>query len=49
MSDDEQMSIGKGLQALAGAIIFVASAYFYIQTNSNWFVMSAIIGVMIAW
>lgn len=43
--DAEDLS--KITRPIAGAILFAASSYFYIQTNNQWFAFGAFIGVMV--
>jgi hypothetical protein len=46
MTDTKDM--GDIVKPIAGAIVFVASCYFYIQTQNNWFAAAAFVGIWAA-
>jgi hypothetical protein len=38
--------IGDITKPIAGAIVFVAASYFYIQTQNWWFLLAACLGIL---
>ena len=44
MTDAKDM--GDIVKPIAGAIVFVAASYFYIQTNNWWFAAAAVLGLL---
>lgn len=45
MTDTKDM--GDIVKPIAGAIVFVAASYFYIQTNNWWFGLAAVLGLLV--